>query len=96
MYAGLSVINILYCADVVSIVREYLSSISLRQLRESVLFLLEIVTDLSFLSPRLFRSGTPSCEMLQRAILDALYFGSASRPSNFVFVFKVTNFMRRL
>ena len=75
-------ISLLYCADVVTIVRGYLSDIPLCQLRESVLFLLEIVTDLSFLPPHLLQSGTPSCKMLQRAILDALYFGSANRPSN--------------
>ena len=81
MYAGLSVIDTLYCPDVVSIVRKYLSDISLHQLRESVLFLLEIVTDLSCLPQHLLQSGTPSVEMLQRAILDSLYFGSSNRPS---------------
>ena len=67
----------------VSIVRRYLSDIPLYQLRECVLFLLEIVTDLSHLPSHLLQAGTPFCEMLQRSVLDALYFGSANRPSKF-------------
>ena len=87
MYIGLSVLNELYCNEVIAIVRRYLSDIPLFQLRESVLFLLEIVTDLSRLPSHLLQSGTPFLSMLQRAILDSLYFGSSNRPSKlFVFI----------
>ena len=91
MYIGLSVLNELYCNEVIAIVRRYLSDIPLFQLRESVLFLLEIVTDLSRLPAHLFQSGTPFLSMLQRAVLDSLYFGSANRPSK-LFLFFIFNY----
>ena len=87
MYIGLSVLNELYCNEVIAIVRRYLSDIPLFQLRESVLFLLEIVTDLSCLPAHLLQSGTPFLTMLQRAILDSLYFGSANRQSKLFLIF---------
>ena len=81
MYTGLSVLKKLYCADVVAIARKFLSDLPLLHLRESVLFLLQMITDLSYLPQSQLRSGTPLCEMLQRAFLDSLYFGSSHRPS---------------
>jgi len=75
------VIKELYCPDVVTIVRWYLSDLPLYELRKIVLFLLEIVTDLACLPAQLMESGTPFYEMLQRGILDSLYFGSANRQS---------------
>ena len=68
--------------------RKYLSDSPLLQLRESVLFLLGIVTDLSVFPRHLLEAGTPSVEILQRAVLDSLYFGSSNRPSKlFIFLF---------
>ena len=81
MYVGLSIVKLLSCREVVSIVRKYLSDSPLFQLRESVLFLLEIVTDLEDVPPHFLVSDTPSYAILDRAILDSLYFGSSSRPS---------------
>lgn len=83
MYIGLSIIKELYCADVVALQRKFLSDLPLMHLRESVLFLLNMITDLSNLPQSQLQSGTPLCEMLQRAFLDSLYFGSSNRPSKF-------------
>lgn len=69
------------------ILRQYLSDVPLYQLRKIVLFLLEMVTDLACLSSDLLAVGTPLYEMLQRGILDSLYFGSANRPSKLIFLY---------
>ena len=81
MYVGLSIAKELYCGDVVAILRKFLSDSPLLQLRESVLFLLGMITDLSRFPSHLLQTGTPLYEMLQRAFLDSLYFGSSNRPS---------------
>ena len=85
MYVGLSIIKELFCTDVVSILRKFLSDLPLLQLRESVLFLLGMITDLSRFPAHLLQVGTPLLEMLPRALLDSLYFGSTNRPSKCTF-----------
>ena len=78
---GLSIIKILYCDDVVKIIRSLLSDEPLLSLRESVLFLLEMITDLSRLPADLVAYGTPAYQMLERAVLDFLFRGSSARSS---------------
>ena len=85
-----------YNHEVLAIVRKFFSDCPLFQLRESVLFLLGIVTDLTDISPHLLRVGTPVYEMLQRAILDSLYFGSSNRPSKYFSYFIGNYYLRRL
>ena len=83
---GLSVLKVVYNHEVLAIVRKFLSDCPLFQLRECVLFLLGIVTDLSEIPSHLLRIDTPVYEMLQRAILDSLYFGSSNRPSEYFII----------
>ena len=76
---GLSLLKILYCDEVVEIIRTKFSEEPLQHLRESVLFLLELVTDLERLPAEHLAFGTPSYRLLERAILDFLFRGSANR-----------------
>ena len=83
----LSLIKILYCDEVVSIIRVLLSDEPLMMLRESTLFLLELVTDLGRLPSDLLAFGTPAYRMLERAVLDFLFRGSANRSCVFLFTY---------
>ena len=90
---GLSVLKILYCPAVIEILRKKFSNDSLFSLREKVLFLLELITDLSRLPSELFVYGTPPYRMLERAILDFLYRDCSGRESeyymNLIFVYQL-------
>ena len=77
----MSVLKILYCPAVIEILREKFSNDSLLSLREKVLFLLELITDLSRLPAGLVVYGTPAYRMLERAILDFLYRDCDGRKS---------------
>ena len=67
----------------IGILRKKFSNDSLFSLREKILFLLELITDLSRLPADLLVYGTPPYKMLERAILDSLYRGSSGRESKY-------------
>ena len=54
--------------------RTKLSEEPLLTLRENVLFLLDMVTDLSRYQSHVLEVGTPSYHMLERAILSKIYY----------------------
>ena len=72
--------------------RTKLSEEPLLTLRENVLFLLDMVTDLSRYQSHVLEVGTPSYHMLERAILDSFYRGSEKRVGMFLFNWPLINF----
>ena len=81
----LSVLAHVMTSDAVSVVRRYLSSLSVMALRSTMLKLLEFLTNLDRLPSDHFATGTPSLSLLQAATTDLIYGYSRRRLGNFSF-----------
>ena len=69
-----------YPDTLVSELRPYLSGMKLMELRERVLKLLFIITDLALVPSSNLQFGAPFLSLLGYAIIDTLFDGSTNRP----------------
>ena len=83
MYSGLSLLSLVYPEDLIAELRVHISSMALKELRERVLLLMAVITDLALIPSRYLQFGTQSLTLLDYAIIDIMFGGSASRPRTF-------------
>ena len=79
----LSLLGFVYSADFIPEIRVHLSSLPLLKLRERLLLLMAVITDLALVPSHYLQSGTPTLSLLNLAVLDILFGGSSSRPRQF-------------
>ena len=85
MYIGLSLLALVYPEDLISELRVHLCSFSLKDLRERVLMLMAVITDLALIPSHYLQFGTHSLTLLDFAIIDVMFGGSSARPRTFSF-----------
>ena len=71
-----------YPSTLVAEIRQYLSCLPVALLRERMVKLLYVITDLASQSPQLV-VGTPLNDIIPRLVLDLLYGGTFKREGNF-------------
>ena len=86
-YQLLSLISHVFEDSFVAKYREYISGQPVEIIRELVIHLMHIITDLTSLPSHLLETGTPSISLLSEALVDFLYGGSFFRPSGKYFYF---------
>ena len=77
----LSFISHVFDDDFVTYYRHYLSTQPVDVIRELVIHLMHLITDLSQLPPQYLVSGTQTFCLVKEALLDFLFCGSFFRPS---------------
>ena len=83
----LSLLDLVYTSDVISIVRSHLSRLPLLELFKLTSYLMAIITDISTYPAAYFEIDGPYGEMLPVALLDVLFGGITNRPgTNLLFV----------
>ena len=83
MYAGLSLLSLVYPEELIAELRVHISSLVLKELRERVLLLMAVITDLALIPSQYLQFGTRSLTLLDFAIIDVMFGGSAARPRTF-------------
>ena len=83
VYVGLSLLSLVYPKDLIAELRVHLSGFALKKLRERVLMLMAVITDLALIPSDYLQFGTQSLTLLDFAIIDIIFGGSASRPRTF-------------
>ena len=79
----LMMLDHVYPAEIISEVRNYISQLPVILLRERLVKLMYIITDLASHPSSLLAIGTPSYGIIPHSVLDLIYGGTFSRNGKF-------------
>ena len=77
-------LDYVYPPHIISEVRKYISQLPVLLLRERLVKLLYVITDLASHPPSILVIGTPSYGIIPHCVLDLLYGGTFSRECKFL------------